>query len=217
MIYGLPDKTRSTALTLHKSQSSVLPLSPAPNAPSAAKKSVTCLSLSTPSPVAVVTVRSVINVASVCQSAPTRWPLWPAKRGALNSPFSSLFLMARKPRFLSRTRPAGRFFVSPALPDATPMQILRTPVLTISVAVAAAIALADCNSRHAEQTAAAPTPTPGALFAEDGRYRATTADDQGFGPDAPPEMIETYTKATDKAHSVVARRAHPRRCPTKSR
>ena len=79
---------------------------------------------------------------------------------------------------------------------------LASPAL---LALAAALALSGCggnpvsdNATTTAPTTTEPAPTP--QTNEDERYRATSADDQQFGPDAPPAMIENYKKAMDKVH-----------------
>lgn len=85
------------------------------------------------------------------------------------------------------------------------------------LALIASLSIAGCRAPSTAENAAtsaptndamtnatiAETPTPAvAKTGEDERYRATSADDQEFGPDATPEMIANYKAAMEKAHQM---------------
>ena len=66
------------------------------------------------------------------------------------------------------------------------------------LALVVSIAVAGCRAPSNSQNAATSAPKTG----EDERYRATVAGDEGFGPNAAPELIETYKAAMQKAHQM---------------
>ena len=68
------------------------------------------------------------------------------------------------------------------------------------LAVIAGVSIAGCSAPAAQENGETTPAVTAPKTNEDERYRATSVDDQPFGPDATPEMIETYKTAMEKAH-----------------
>ena len=75
--------------------------------------------------------------------------------------------------------------------------------LIVSISVAGCRSASNSENAATSEPSSVETPTPAApKTGEDERYRATAADEKGFGEGAPPEMIATYKAAMAKAHQM---------------